>query len=265
MRRALLLLGLLAGTAHAADVDTLISALKKSLVAEARGTAVLELVFPPNKTPVRQARLLPRLGAVPALIRRNFTVTLEGQEALAGRTARRYSLTARNPQAAPWTIWIDSVWNVPLAYQEQQQDGTLARRAAFISVNAAPARLKTPLSARTPDPALKKALLNALPGLKLPAGFEPLSLKLRTNAGGNSASEVVLSDGLNVLALIASKNAVKAAPGVAVRKLNGAALWLVGNLPQNALEAALDGVQTLDYQAVSDLTGTFAPQSASEP
>ncbi|ULH14724.1 hypothetical protein MF271_12030 [Deinococcus sp. KNUC1210] len=156
MRRVLLLLGLLAGTAQAADVDTLLSALKKSLVAEARGTAVVEVAFPPSKNPVRQARLLPRLGAVPALIRRNFTVTLEGQEVLAGRTALRYSLVARNTQAAPWTIWVDSVWNVPLAYQEQRQEGTLARRAAFLTVNAAPARLKTPLSVRVPDPALKK-------------------------------------------------------------------------------------------------------------
>ncbi|WP_425146000.1 transcriptional regulator [Deinococcus sp.] len=268
MRRLLgrsLALLTLAGSAGAADVDTLISALKKSLGVEVRGAAVLELVFPPSKTPIRQARALPRLGAVPGLIRRNFSVTLAGQETLAGRTANRYLLTPTNAGAARWTIWIDSAWNLPLAYQEQMQDGTLARRAAFIRVNPAPTRLPAPLALTVSQPNLKKALLSILPGLKLPAGFEPLSVRFRRNAAGDSSSEVVLSDGLNVLALIAAKRPVRAAPGVAVRRLNASALWLVGTLPQSDLEAALEGIQTLDLGAISTLTGTFAPSNASEP
>ena len=85
------------------------------------------------------------------------------------------------------------------------------------------------------------------------------------NASGNPASEVVLSDGLNVLALVASRSGVKAAAGVAVRRLDGSALWLVGNLPQSALETALAGVQSLDLNTVSALGESVNPPDAAQP
>jgi hypothetical protein len=249
-------------------VNALISALKKSLLAEARGQAVLELVFPPSSTPLRRAHALPRLTAVPALIRRNFVVTVEPQpEQVAGRPATRYTLTPNNSQAARWTLWIDLQWKVPLAYQERTPDGRLARRAELRSVNPALARLTTALpqaASLTGSPALKKALLAALPGLKLPAGFEPLSVQRRTGAAGNTSTEVLLGDGLNLLALVVSPRPVQAASGVAVRRLGGHSVWLVGNLPQNTLEDALGGIRQLNVQAVSEWPGTFAAPAASD-
>ena len=109
LARGALLLGLLLGTARAADhsadrssdVDALLSALRQAQASEVRGAALLELAFPPNQTPLRQARLLPRLTLVPGLIRRNFTVTLAGQETLAGRPALRYTLTPNNAGGGP--------------------------------------------------------------------------------------------------------------------------------------------------------------------
>ncbi|MGY2894235.1 transcriptional regulator [Deinococcus sp. UYEF24] len=250
----------------AAPTEALISALKRSWVAEARGEAVLELVFPPSGTPLRRARALPRLAAVPALIRRNFVVTVGAPETVAGRPALRYTLTPRNAQAARWTLWIDQKWKVPLAYQERTPDGSLARRAELTSVNPALARLATaaPKAPLAGSPALKKALLSALPGLKLPAGFEPLSVQRRTGAAGNTSTEVLLTDGLNLLALVVSPRPVQAANGVAVRRLKGQSVWLVGNLPQSTLEAALGGVRSLDAQAVSTLPGTSGPPAASD-
>lgn len=250
-------------TPAATPADGLISALKKSLAAEARGEAVLELVFPPSAKPLRSARSLPRLGAVPALIRRNFTVTV-APDTVAGRVARRYDLTPANPQAARWVIWIDAQWNVPLAYQERMPGGSLARRAELTSVNPGLSRLAQAGRVQAVRPALKRALLSALPGLKLPSGFEPLSVQLQTGAAGNTSVEVLLSDGLNVLALVVSPRPVKAASGVSVRRLGGQSVWLVGDLPQGELDDALSGIRRLDAQAVSDLPGTFGDPTASD-
>ena len=256
----------------ATPTDALISALRRSLVQEARGEALLELVFPPSDTPVRRARALPRLGAVPALIRRNFVVT-STPGTVAGRPATRYLLTPNSAQAARWTIWIDVRWKVPLAYQERLPDGTLARRAELLSVNPGLNRLAA-RTVQTPVPGLKKALLSVLPGLSLPAGFEPLRVRVRAGAAGAGAAEVVLSDGLNVLALVVSSRAVQPASGVAVRRLGGPGLsrpglggqsvWLVGNLPQNTLESALSGIRRLDPAALASMTGTFGRPVASE-
>jgi hypothetical protein len=258
--------------------DSLISALKKSWQVEARGSAVLELVFPPNGAPLRNASRLPRLEVNLPLIRRNFTVTAQAAS-LAGRPVRRFELVPRNIQAARWSVWVDIKWNVPLAYQERMPDGYLARRAELVTVNAALTRLdRAPTvqnqttqnpATQKPGPALKKALISALPGLKLPAGFEPLSVQTREfhapgNTVGEPINEVLLSDGLNVLTLIFAPRSVKAANGVAVRKLGGQWVWLVGNLPQELLEGTLAGIRRLDMQAVADMTGTFAGPAASE-
>ncbi len=245
-------------TDSTSPTEALISALKKSWGQEARGEAVLELVFPPSAEPLRRARALPRLGGVPGLIRRNFTVTAAADTA-AGRPAVRYTLTPANPAAARWTVTVDAAWKVPLAYREEMPGGTLARRAELLSVGTGLSRLAQPYKAQTPTQGLRKALLAALPGLKIPAGFEPLSVKVR--AGGDA--EVVLSDGLNVLALVVSPRTVRSASGVAARRLNNQSVWLVGNLPQDALGSALAGLRRVDAGALATLTGTFPAPAAS--
>ena len=258
----------------ASPTDALISALRRSLLQEARGEAVLELVFPPSSAPIRRARALPRLGAGLALIRRNFVVTA-APDTVAGRSTTRYLLTPNNAQAAHWTIWIDVRWKVPLAYQERLPDGALARRAELLSVNPGLNRL-TARAVQTPVPGLKKALLRVLPGLNLPAGFEPLRVRagaagdaaasapVGNSSAGPGATEVVLSDGLNVLVMVVSSRAVQPASGVAVRRLGAQSVWLVGNLPQNILEGALSSIRRLDPLALSSMMGTFGRPVASE-
>ena len=255
----------------ASPTDALISALRRSLLQEARGEAVLELVFPPSSAPIRRARALPRLGAGLALIRRNFVVTA-APDTVAGRSTARYLLTPNNAQAARWTIWIDVRWKVPLAYQERLPDGALARRAELLSVNPGLNRLAA-RAVQTPVPGLKKALLRVLPGLNLPAGFEPLRVRagdaaasapVGNSSAGPGATEVVLSDGLNVLVMVVSSRAVQPASGVAVRRLGAQSVWLVGNLPQNSLEGALSSIRRLDPLALSSMMGTFGRPVASE-
>lgn len=179
-------------------MDELLAALKRARTLEARGTVEVTVLFPPRDTPTRAAAALPRVPFRPALLARNFEVRRVGEETIARRPATRYELTPKVGQAARWTLWIDTQWNIPLAYQEDFQDGTVARRAAFLKVNARPAAVRVALPS-APE-GLRRALLAALPGLRLPAGTQPVAVRGRPNGG----LEVSLTDGLNVFALVVS-------------------------------------------------------------
>ncbi|MBB6015883.1 transcriptional regulator [Deinococcus radiopugnans] len=255
MRGVVLGLLALSGAAGASDMDELLAALKRARTLEARGTVEVTVLFPPRDTPTRAAAALPRVPFRPALLARNFEVRRVGEETIARRPATRYELTPKVGQAARWTLWIDTQWNIPLAYQEDFQDGTVARRAAFLKVNARPAAVRVALPS-APE-GLRRALLAALPGLRLPAGTQPVAVRGRPNGG----LEVSLTDGLNVFALVVSPRGVRAAPGIASRRVGGGYVWLVGNLPQAALDSALAGVSRVEPAAL----GTFLKADASNP
>lgn len=240
MSRATLLAALLlTGAAQAGDMDDLTSALRQARTLAARGTAEVSVFFPPRAVPTRQANALPVVPFRPALIARHFTVTRTDAPPLAGRDVTRFDLTPKVGQAARWSIWVDRAWNVPLAFEERRPDGTLARRAAFTRVNPAPARRPRPVP--TVPAGLRPAVLAALPGLRFPPGFTPTAVEAR-EAGG---VEVTLSDGINVLALVIAPRNVRAAPGVASRRVGPDFVWLVGNLPDAPLRQALAGLQAV--------------------
>ncbi|MDL2343297.1 transcriptional regulator [Deinococcus sp. MIMF12] len=252
MKRALaaaLALGL-AAAANAAPVDDLTAALRQARTLAARGDAEVSVFFPPRAVPTRTAARLPTVPFYPALLTRNFTVTRQDASApIAGREVTRYDLTPRVGQAARWTLWIDRVWNVPLAYEERKPGGLLARRAAFTRVDPQPLRIKRPLP---PIPVgLRAAVLKALPGLRFPPGFVPVSAEDREGGGVT----VSLSDGVNVLALVVAPRNVRAAPGVASRRVGGRFVWLVGNLPDTPLKQALAQIREADPTPL----GTFLP------
>ncbi|GMA15629.1 transcriptional regulator [Deinococcus metallilatus] len=256
-RRPGVLLGglLLLGVAHASDTDDLVSALRQARTLAARGTVEVSVLFPPRAVPTRQARVLPAVPFRPALLAQHFTVTRAQAPPLAGRDVTRFDLTPKVGQAARWTLWIDRVWNVPLAYEERTADGTLARRAAFTQVEPQPVRRQVTVPAIPAG--LRAALLAALPGLRLPPGFTSAGVRARP-AGG---TEVTLSDGANVLALVIAPRNVRAAPGVASRRVGDRFVWLVGNLPDEPLRAALAGIRAVDEEAL----GTFlAPADSKE-
>jgi negative regulator of sigma E activity len=254
---------LLLGSAHATDAEDLAAALKKARQWTARGQVEVSVFFPPRTTPTRTANALPAVAFRPALLARNFTVTRGDSEAIAGRPSTRFDLTPKQGAAARWSLWIDREWNVPLAFEERMPDGTLARRAAFVKVNGTLARVPVqPLPTGTgPSTGLGAVLKAALPGLRLPAGFTPVAARARAEAQGGATqggTEITLSDGVNVLALIVAPRNVRPAVGVASVRVAGAGgvrfVWLVGNLPDAALKTALQGVRQVNEAGL----GTFA-------
>ncbi|EYB68986.1 sigma E regulatory protein MucB/RseB [Deinococcus phoenicis] len=256
MRRTLGLAGLLlTGAAHAADVDDLTAALRQARTLAARGTAEVSVFFPPRAVPTRTAATLPAVPFRPALLAAHFTVTRADAPPVAGRDVTRFDLVPKVGQAARWTLWVDRAWNIPLAYEERMPDGTLARRATFTQVQPQAVKVKRGVPAIPAG--LRPAVLAALPGLRLPPGFVPTGVKVRP-AGG---LEVTLSDGANVLALVLAPRNVRAAPGVASRRVGDGFVWLVGNLPAAPLRSALAGIKSVDLAGL----GTFLAPAASNP
>lgn len=247
---ALLLAGMAQAqiSGQASPVEELTAALRQSRTLAARGEAEVSVFFPPRAVPTRTASRLPTVPFRPALLTRNFAVTRQDASApIAGREVTRYDLTPKVGRAARWTLWVDRAWNVPLAYEERMPGGTLARRAAFTRVDPQPLRVKRPLPP-TPE-GLRAAVLEALPGLRFPPGFVPVSAEGRKGGGVT----VSLSDGVNVLALVVAPRDVRAAPGVASRRVGESFVWLVGNLPGGALRDALSGIRTADETPLHDL------------
>lgn len=234
-RASLLLILLLTGTAGAGDLEDLTAALRQARTA--RGSVEVSVFFPPRTVPTRRANVLPRVPFRPALLAGHFTVTRQEAPPVAGRDVFRFDLTPKVGQAARWSLWIDRAWNVPLAFEERMPDGTLARRAAFTRVDGEPVQRPQKI---TPVPAgLRRSVLAALPGLRFPPGFTPTAVEVRAQGG----TEITLSDGVNVLALVIAPRNVRAAPGVASRRVGKDFVWLVGNLPDAPLRQALAGIR----------------------
>jgi hypothetical protein len=255
MRRAIGLIAALTLVGHpqlshaaAAPLDELIAALRASQTRAIRGAATVTLNFPPGRAGERQATALPRLPVVPGLLRRGWSVRQGSEVLLAGRPARRYEAEPLSGQAARWTVWVDVAWKLPLAWEERAWDGSLSRRAAFDTVRSA-GPLSTPAAPLAVNGPLRAALRQGAPGLSLPPGFEPLALRT-LSAAQPQRRELVLGDGLNVLALVFAPQPVRAAPGVASVWAPGGALWLTGNLPRSILQASLSNLGRLDTAAL---------------
>ncbi|WP_199698527.1 transcriptional regulator [Deinococcus cavernae] len=241
-------------SALATDADDLLRALQKARAWEARGQVQVTVLFPPRDVPTKMMGKLPVLPLRPGAVVKAFTVVKAGSETLAGRAVTRFELTPLNVGAARWRLWVDDAWNVPLGFEERGADGALARQALFQKVNARLVKGQGPsLSVAS---GLRAAVQGAVPGLRVPAGFTPVSVQQK-----DRRVEVTLSDGLNTLALVLAPRNVKAAPGVASRQVGGRFVWLVGNLPQEALKAALSQVRRVDESAL----GTFLAPAASKP
>lgn len=246
---------LLFSVAGAQDIGTLIQALRKAARLEVRGEVTSSVFFPPREQPTRMLKMLPRVAFVPSLLRRNFDVSSNGTVQIAGRSAAFFALTPKNANAGRWSIWLDAEWKLPLAFEERDSVGGVVRRAEFTSVQEPPRRRLHVPAETVPDASFRGAVQAALPGLQLPRGFVPVGYK-QTNRG----REIVLSDGLNVLALVIAERNVRRGNGVAARRVGDRFVWLVGNLPPEQLRAALAGITDVKLSAL----GTFVPQADSK-
>lgn len=216
--------------------DQLLSAMLKARKHAAKGESKITVRFPPRKEPHREAKTLPNIHIRPWLIRKNFKIIKTNPQKIAGRSAHRYELTPNTGSAPRWVFWIDQEWNVPLAFEERQPDGTLTRSARMKKIyKLAQMNRKVPKN----RPSLRKKVNKALPGLQYPQGFIPVGLKERPKRG----QEITLTDGINKLALIIASKNVKHAPGIVSRKIEQQFIWLVGNLPHKDLRKVLKSVQ----------------------
>ena len=244
--------------AQADSTRLLLSALSRSAHFTVRGEASVTVLFPPRTPPTRIAGALPTLKVFPGLVKQNFEIVPAGIQTVAGRSAQVFDLTPKVGAAARWRIWVDAVWNLPLAYEERRAQGDLTRRAELIRADRRQPR--SPAAAQTlsaaPLPGLPAALQRALPGLRVPPGFRAVSVGRR-----KAGPEVILSDGLNVAALVLAPRGVRAAQGVASRRVGDQFVWLVGNLDPQTLEQALGGITRSDLSAL----GTFLPPANSNP
>lgn len=245
---------LLLPSAVAADADELLRALQKGRAWEARGQVQVTVLFPPRDVPTKMVGKLPFLPWRPGAVVKAFNVVKAGPEVLAGRAVTRFDLTPKNAGAARWQLWVDDVWNVPLGFEERSAEGSLARQAMFEKVN--PKLMKVPAPSLAIPEGLRGAVQMAVPGFRFPAGFTPVSAVQRERR-----VEITLSDGLNTLALVLAPHNVKAAPGVASRKVGGRFVWLVGNMPQDALNSALANVKRANEAGL----GTFLMPALSNP
>ncbi|PYE48941.1 outer membrane lipoprotein-sorting protein [Deinococcus yavapaiensis] len=244
------------GVGHAQDLPALLQILRQAERFDVRGEVTSSVYFPPRANPTRTLDALPRVEFVPWLVRRNFTLGDAASDKVAGRDAKRFDLTPSNANASRWSIWVDVQWHVPLAYEERSPSGDLIRRASFERVQDAPRRRPNGSAARLPSAEFRRAVLAALPGLRLPSGFEPVRL-LRSQRG----LEIALSDGINVLALVIADRNVRVGEGVFARKVGARFVWLVGNLPEAQLRLVLGKISAVQQ----DKLGTFVSSADSNP
>ena len=274
-RTALFLLTALSlSSAHAQDaildlsngarLERLIAALERGGIP--KGTAEISVYFPPRKDTTQGAGKLPRLVLVPNLIRQNFDLSVLGTEKLLGRDVDKLELRPKLEGASSWNFWIDAQWSTPLAFEQRGFDGQLIRRAEYTALKVQKVLSRqNPPAPLTVRPGLERRVKAALPNFAPPQGFRAVSLK-RGKRGELQTLELTFSDGLNTFPLILAAKGIKAADGIAVRKLegkNGALwLWMVGRFPQSMLEGTLATVQgPVDVDGL----GTFVDSVNSNP
>ncbi|AFZ68182.1 hypothetical protein [Deinococcus peraridilitoris] len=242
---------LLGSSAQAQDLASFLDAMRRARHLEVHGTVESSVYFPPRGNPTRRVRTLPRVEFVPWLVQRNFDLSAGTNETLAGRGVVRYDLTPKRGSADRWTIWLDARWDVPLAYEQRTSTGEVIRRAAFTRVQGKPRRRLNIMTERVSDPPFRQAVLRGLPGLALPETFEPVGCH-----ASETGREILLSDGLNVLALVIAPRDVQGGSGVTSRRVGPYYLWLIGSLPQAQLRDVIAQVQDVKLEALE----FFAPQ-----
>ncbi|WP_188998968.1 hypothetical protein [Deinococcus roseus] len=243
---------LMLGTAFAGDWEDLQKAMVKGRSYMPEGKVEVLVLFPPSDKPMKMRKDLPQLSYLHTLVRKNFKLSAETHQVIAGRSTTMYTLSPRNKLSNAWMVWVDDEWQVPVAYQQQDLNGTTLRRAAYQSFKGTLNPLATPFKPKVRYNAdLESRILAALPGLSLPRPYRVVGFK-HTQFQDVPSTEVYLSDGLNVIPVIIAPKGVQQAEGVAVISLNRQFVWVVAKLPPAELLGIIEHLKDIRTEEISN-------------
>jgi hypothetical protein len=225
-------------------IGFLVRSLQREAVTNLRGEVREVQIFPPRQVPEQTKAEMPAPPPLlPAFIRRNFVVSAQMGEQLAGRETWRIQLLPKNPSAAQYVFWIDQKWLVRLGAEERDSSGEVVYSARFLRLNnPTPRQNARKLNLLEPRPRLQ-AFVEAQTGLLLPEGFEVIEIRPRS-VGKDSlpALEVRASNGIGVLVLVFAPIGTANTPRIVSRKLGRAFVWVIGNLRRDELERSAGSV-----------------------
>ncbi|MFN3265998.1 MAG: sigma-E factor regulatory protein RseB domain-containing protein [Deinococcales bacterium] len=232
-------------------INFLLQSLRREAQTNLRGEVRELQVFPPRQVP---EQIRPEMPAppplLPAQLRKNYLVTAELGESIAGRQTWRIQLQPKNNNAASYTIWIDQKWLLRLGTQERDPNGEVVYSARFIRLNTPNLRQQPrQLNLLEPSPKLQR-FVETQTGLLLPEGFLVFEIRPRTVGKNNLAAlEVRASNGMGVLVLVFTSIGTANTPRIVSRKVGRAFVWVIGNLRRAELErsaASIVGNLNLD-------------------
>jgi hypothetical protein len=226
-------------------INFFVRALQREAVTNLRGEVREVQVFPPRQVPEQTRTDLPAPPPLlPAWIRRNFNVSVELGEQVAGRETWRIRLQPKNSSAASYVFWIDQKWQVRLAAEERDSSSEVVYTARFVRVGTPTQRQQArQLNLLEPKPKLQ-SFVQAQTGLQLPDGFEVVEIRPRTVSKDNlPALEVRASNGIGVLVYVFAPVGTANTPRIVSRKLAARTfVWVVGNLSRPELERSASSV-----------------------
>jgi negative regulator of sigma E activity len=202
-------------------------------------------LFPPRQVPEQTRADLPAPPPMlPAWIRRNFNVSAESGEQIAGRETWRIRLQPKNNSAASYVFWLDQRWLLRLAAEERDSSGEVVYSARFVRLGTPnPRQQARQLNLLEPKPKLQ-SFVQSQTGLQLPDGFEVVEIRPRTVSKDNlPALEVHASNGIGVLLYVFAPIGTANTPRIVSRKLQARTfVWVVGNLSRAELERTASSV-----------------------
>lgn len=241
------------------NISSLIQALRQTKTAQARGAIEVWEYFPPNPHPYQVSKRFPLVPVVPQLLKQNFSIKREAVR-LESSSAWRYTLVPKFNRAPIWYIWLDDTEQQLLGFEQISATGEMLRKA-WRQTKAADkpnkANRPTQPNASNPagkpsqasphwslKPALEQHILALLPSSPVPSGFHVVGLQ-HNKRQNKPTVELIYSDGLNVLPVVISPQALQPAKGIASRRIGNRSIWLIGLFPESDLQDILNALPSL--------------------
>ncbi len=198
--------------------------------------------FPPRNPATRRAERFSQPPNIsPGLIRRNFNLSLAGDNMIADRPVIGLDLIPKNGLSPRWRLWLDRGTGLRLAYEQRNALGEVLSEGRYERVRSIRAR---PTVRAINPPELNERSRNTLTRLlgrrDWPPGFIPVKLE-RSNLRGRPALRITAWDGLNGLLLLIYPSRDSNPEGRYIRSVQAGRLTLsvLSPLPADALDSWL--------------------------